>query len=83
MADYVTLPDGSLFPREEGESYSSAMRAAYTKYPEAFGGQPKAQEQPKGGITGAFGLGLESLLSSGRTAFGAITNPEEIGRAHV
>ena len=76
MVDYVKLPDGSLFPRNEGESYGDAVRAAYAKYPEAFGGQPN--EQPKkGGVAGALGLGLESLLSSYRTAAGAVTDPNK------
>ena len=39
MANYVKLPDGSFFPAAEGEDYATAMRAAYAKYPEAFGGE--------------------------------------------
>lgn len=80
MVDYVKLPDGSLFPREAGEDYASAMRAAYAKYPEAFGGTPSAPTQ-KGGISGAFGKGLESLISSAQTAGQALFSPEEAARA--
>lgn len=39
MANYVKLPDGSFFPAVEGEDYATTMRAAYAKYPEAFGGE--------------------------------------------
>ena len=67
MANYIKLPDGSFFPVEEGEDYSSAMRAAYAKYPEAFG-VAKQETPKKSGITGAIGKGFESAVSSGRTA---------------
>jgi hypothetical protein len=81
MPKYVKLPDNSLFPVEEGEDYSAAMRAAYAKYPDAFGA-PAAPEQKKSGIAGAFGRGLENLFSSGQTAVGAITgSPEEAAAA--
>jgi hypothetical protein len=81
MANYIKLPDGSFFPVEEGEDYSSAMRAAYAKYPEAFGGS--RQETPKkGGISGAIGKGFESAVSSGRTALESLTGtPEEAAQA--
>ena len=81
MANYIKLPDGSFFPVEEGEDYSSAMRAAYAKYPEAFGGS--RQETPKkGGISGAIGKGFESAISSGRTALESLTGtPEEAAQA--
>jgi len=48
MVDYVKLPDGSLFPREAGEDYATAMRAAYAKYPEAFGAVGAAKQDTTG-----------------------------------
>lgn len=81
MANYIKLPDGSFFPVEEGENYSSAMRAAYAKYPEAFGGS-KQEVPQKSGIAGAIGKGFESAVSSGRTALESLTgSPEEAAQA--
>lgn len=81
MANYIKLPDGSFFPVEEGENYSSAMRAAYAKYPEAFGGS-KQEAPQKSGIAGAIGKGFESAVSSGRTALESLTgSPEEAAQA--
>lgn len=80
---YVRLPNGSFYEFADTMSPLDAQREAYKLHPEAFGVSAPAAPtaQPKGGVTGAFGLGLESLLSSGRTAFGAITDPEEAARA--
>lgn len=81
MANYIKLPDGSFFPVEEGENYSSAMRAAYAKYPEAFGGS-KQEAPQKSGIAGAIGKGFESAVSSGRTALESLAGtPEEAAQA--
>ncbi len=80
MANYVQLPNGSYYEAQEGQSYLEAIRDARRYYPEAFGETP-APTPKKGGITGALGLGLESLLSSYRTAAGAVTDPEQAARA--
>jgi len=76
MANYIKLPDGSFFPVEEGENYTSAMRAAYAKYPEAFGAE-KQEAPKKSGVTGAIGKGFESTLSQLRSGVGKYINPEE------
>lgn len=60
MANYVKLPDGSLFPAKEGEDYATAMRAAYAAYPEAFGGVSTAKE-PESGFTPALKAGFKNL----------------------
>lgn len=36
-AKYIKLPDGSLFPVKEGESYEHALREAQRIYPKPFG----------------------------------------------
>ena len=77
MAQYVPLPDGSYVTVREGETPLTAFQRAQKEYPEAF----QAKEEPKTGIGAAFGKGLESLLSSGRTAFGAVSDAEEAARA--
>lgn len=62
MANYARLPDGSLFPAAEGETYEQTIQAAYAKYPERFGGvaeQPQAA--PKSGFVPALRAGVENL----------------------
>ena len=72
MAKYIKLPDNSLFPVAEGEDYSAAMRAAYAKYPEAFGA-PSTQAAPKEGLMAdVMGAGA-NLLNIGRTGIAALT----------
>ena len=81
MAGFVQLPDGSYYPVQDGMSYTDAMRAAYAKYPEAFGGT-KQEPTKKTGLGAALSQGAESLLSSGRTALeAAFGSPEEAARA--
>jgi len=60
MANFVKLPDGSLFPAKEGEDYATAMRAAYAAYPEAFGGV-STTKAPESGFTPALKAGFENL----------------------
>ncbi len=69
MAKYIQLPDKSMFPVAEGEDYSSAMRAAYAKYPEAFGAQAAAPTQDTKGFKAAAAAGFERL--KGETALTA------------
>jgi hypothetical protein len=72
MAQYIKLPDNSLFPVAEGEDYSAAMRAAYAKYPEAFGAT-STQAAPKEGLMAdVMGAGA-NLLNIGRTGIAALT----------
>jgi hypothetical protein len=72
MAKYIKLPDNSLFPVAEGEDYSAAMRAAYAKYPEAFGAA-STQAAPKEGLMAdVMGAGA-NLLNIGRTGIAALT----------
>lgn len=63
MAKYARLPDGSLFPAAEGETYEQTMQAAYAKYPERFGVQEQAPEGagPKSGFMPAMRAGWENL----------------------
>jgi hypothetical protein len=83
MADYLPLPDGTFYPIQEGTSPQEAWRAAKQKYPEAF--VTKAAEAvppPKKGLMADIGRGAESLVSSARTAYGALTgSPEEAAQA--
>jgi hypothetical protein len=79
MAKYIKLPDNSLFPVTEGEDYSAAMRAAYAKYPEAFGAAPAAPQQDTTGFKAAASasasrLGGEFELLKGKLG---IQTPEE------
>jgi len=72
MAKYIKLPDNSLFPVAEGEDYSAAMRAAYAKYPEAFGAA-STQAAPKEGLMAdVMGAGAD-LMNIGRTGIAALT----------
>lgn len=83
MPQYIQLPDNTYYTLKEGQDYESGMRAAAAKYPEAFGLAPNAPtEQPKSGLMGAFGSGLESLLSTSRTGLGAaFGNANEAAKA--
>jgi hypothetical protein len=82
MANYIRLPNGAYYEAAEGQDYSTAVRDAFKQYPEAFGGTAVEKAKPKGGIGAAFGQGLENLISSGQTAFGAVTgSPEEAAQS--
>jgi hypothetical protein len=72
MAKYVQLPDNSRFPVEEGEDYATAMRAAYAKYPEAFGAASTAAAPQTGIMADIKGAGA-NLMNIGRTGFAALT----------
>jgi hypothetical protein len=83
MADYLPLPDGTFYPIQEGTSPQEAWRAAKQKYPEAFVTKAAAVVLPlKKGLMADIGRGAESLASSARTAYGALTgSPEEAAQA--
>ena len=70
MANYVQLPDGSLFPAKEGENYTDTIRAAYAKYPDAFGGEVTPTAQPQGGFTPALKAGFSGVKSAGAALAG-------------
>ena len=73
MPKYIQLPNNALFPVAEGEDYSAAMRAAYAKYPEAFGGVATPAAAPKEGLmSDVMGAGA-NLLNLGRTGIAALT----------
>lgn len=77
MAKYLPLPNGYSLKVPDEMGYDEAIALARQRFPDAFGeAAPK-----KGGISGALGLGLESLLSSYKTAAGAVTDPEQAARA--
>ena len=77
MAKFLPLPDGSMYEVPDNVTYADAMAAAQKDVPKAFGLEKK-------GAGAAFGQGLESLISSGRTAIGALTgSPEEAARKGV
>ena len=80
MAKYIQLPDNSRFPVEEGEDYSTAMRVAYAKYPEAFGGAPAAP--PQTGLMADIKGAAANLGNIGRTGIAALTgNASEAAEA--
>jgi hypothetical protein len=77
MAKYLPLPDGSSLKVPDEMGYQEAMTLAQKQFPDLFGEtKPK-----KTGIMGALGQGVESAISSGRTALGALTgSPEEAAK---
>lgn len=77
MSKFLQLPNGALYEVPDTATYEEAMLAAQKDVPKAFGLEKK-------GIGAALGQGLESLISSGQTAFGALTgSAEEAGRKGV
>lgn len=82
MPQYLELPDGSYLELKEGQTAREGMAVARMKFPDIFPKEPEAPKPAKKtGVSGALGLGLESLLSGYKTAAGAITDPEEAARA--
>ena len=77
MAKYLPLPNGDSLKVPNEMGYEEAMALARQRFPQLFPGEAPAQ---RGGLGGAFGRGLESLLSTYQTAAGAITAPEEAAR---
>lgn len=70
MAKYLPLPDGTSFKVPNSMGYDEAMSLAKQKFPEAF-----AEEAPprKKGVLAQAAKGLESLISSARTAGASLT----------
>ena len=65
MAKYLPLPDGTSFKVPNSMGYDEAMSLAKERYPDAF---EEAKPARKKGILAQASKGLESLISSGRTA---------------
>jgi len=81
MANYIRLPNGAYYEATEGQSPADAFRDAYKYFPQAFGVEAPAPTT-KSGLGGAFGKGLESLLSSGQTAAESLMgSPEEAAKS--
>ena len=68
MAKYLTLPDGNALKVPDEMSYSEAMSLAQQRFPQLFGEQ--TAKEP--GFMGRMGRGLESLISTQRTALGSL-----------
>jgi hypothetical protein len=68
MAKYLTLPDGNALKVPDEMSYSEAMSMAQQRFPQLFGEQ--TAKEP--GFMDRMGRGLESLLSTQRTALGSL-----------
>lgn len=78
MAQYVRLPDNSLFEVREGESPHQAFLKAQQQYPDLFP-ERASGKKPEGGFGAAFSAGLsrlggEAALTAGK--LGLLT-PEE------
>ena len=73
MANYIQLPNGAYYPALEGEDYQSTVRAAYAKYPEAFGGEKVEGSKPETGLLADVKASARNLLNIGRTGLGALT----------
>lgn len=71
MPKYITLPDGSSFPMNEGETPQQAVLAAMERYPERFGfGPTEPQEQPQSGFVPAVKAGTQRLIGQGALVAG-------------
>jgi hypothetical protein len=68
MAKYLTLPDGNALKVPDEMSYSEAISLAQQRFPQLFGEQ--TAKEP--GFMGRMGRGLESLISTQRTALGSL-----------
>jgi len=70
MANYIQLPNGAYYPAREGEDYATTVRAAYAKYPEAFGEEKAPEDQPKSGFMPSIKGAISDLASSGAALAG-------------
>ena len=81
MAKYLPLPDGTSFKVPNSMGFEEAMSLAKERYPDAFEDEKPARKK---GILAQAGKGLESLISSGRTAGAALFgDAEEAAKAGV
>jgi len=74
MAKYLPLPDGTSFKVPSSMGYDEAMALAKERYPDAFESEKPARKK---GILAQASKGLESLISSGRTAGASLTGDAE------
>ena len=70
MSKFLQLPNGTMYEVPDSATYAEAWAAAQKDVPKAFGLEKK-------GVGAALGQGLESLLSSGQTAYEALTGDSE------
>ena len=82
MAKYLPLPDGTSFKVPNNVGYEEAMAMAKERYPDAF--QTEKTSSRKKGILAQAGKGLESLISTARTAGASLTgDAEEAAKAGI
>ena len=74
MAKYLPLPDGTSFKVPNSMGYDEAMSLAKERYPDAFEAEKPARKK---GILAQASKGLESLISSGRTAGASLLGDKE------
>ena len=78
----VQGPDGRIYDIEGPEGASDAQVVGALRNHLASLPPPEEAPKPKTGIGAAVGKGVESIISSGRTAYGALTgDAEEAARA--
>ena len=78
----VQGPDGRIYDVEGPEGASEAQIVAYVRQQIASAPAEPPAEKKKSGVLASVGRGIESLLSSGRTAIGAATgDANEAARA--
>lgn len=79
----VQGPDGRIYD-VEGPAGASESQLINAVRRQILSAQPEKKPEERGGVGSAFNKGIESLLSSGRTAIGAFTgSPEEAARAGI
>ncbi len=74
MAKYLPLPDGTSFKVPNSMGYDEAMSLAKERYPDAFEAEKPARKK---GVLAQASKGLESLISSGRTAGASLLGDKE------
>jgi hypothetical protein len=74
MAKYLPLPNGASLKVPDSMGYDEAVSLAKEKFPEAFEAEKPARKK---GILAQASKGLESLISSARTAGASLTGDAE------
>lgn len=74
MAKYLPLPNGASLKVPDSMGYDEAVSLAKERFPEAFEAEKPARKK---GILAQAGKGLESLISSARTAGASLTGDAE------
>jgi hypothetical protein len=84
MPKYVQLPNGGLFPLNEGEDPADALAEARKRYPDVFGIKEKEKvAPPEGGFVAATKSGISKLKGdvaalAGRSGLMDIPTAEKI-----